>query len=151
MNNHSKNFPLALTVGVLILIVFVIGGFTWAARSQRIVACYIWNTEAGDHALLRLETAPAGGTEGSFVLEIAGKDRRVGNLMGTLKGAVADLIWTGMSEGMNFKEELRIRIEGSIAKPGFGEMVEISGIYKYKNQNSLTYPISLQKASCSED
>jgi hypothetical protein len=116
--------------------------------------CYIWNTEAGDTAVLNMDIS---GTDviGEFNWLPALKDKKTGMFNGTISGdstnKIVNAIWSTSAEGMTAQEELKIIIEGDIAKVGFGEMKDNgSGVYVYANQNEISYAPSLQKTDCSD-
>lgn len=115
--------------------------------------CYIWNTEAGDTALLTMDIS---GTDvvGEFNWLPAEKDKKTGIFNGIISddgtNKIVNAIWSTSAEGMTAQEELKIIIEGDIAKVGFGEMKDNgSGAYVYANPDEISYAPSLQKTDCS--
>lgn len=119
--------------------------------------CYIWSTEAGDKALLHINLASDTTLTGSFDFVPAEKDSKKGPFSGTLSAPdangtqIANLAWQASAEGMTNTEELRIQINGSIAKPGFGEMKDRGdGTYVYASPDKISYDLSLQQTDCSD-
>lgn len=122
--------------------------------------CYIWNTEAGDSATLRMAFSGVGGTNvtGRFDFVPAEKDKKVGTIEGTA-GAVdpktmarkAKLWWTASAEGMTNKEELYVIFGEGMATPGFGEMKDRGdGVYVYVNPAAVSYSLNLQQTDCGD-
>lgn len=138
-------------LSLILILVVVLVGLVWT-RTRAVQTCYVWNTEAGDSALLELKTRWKW-TTGYLNLGIAGKDTRSGEVKGMMNGNMAELLWYVGGEGVETKEELLVKIEDSIAQPAFGEMILSEGIYKYANPEALTYPINLQEdpEACYDD
>lgn len=129
-------------------------------NNEGINFCYIWNTESGDSASLKMNLTGSGGSiaNGSFVYMPAQKDKKTGTFTG-IAGPVdkmamartAKLVWTAMGEGTTNKEELYIKFGEGNAYPAFGEMVMgADGVYVYKNPNNLSYPIAMQETECTD-
>lgn len=114
-------------------------------------ACYVYNSEGGDRVSLRLKTTPRGNVSGYLDIDLLGKDRKQGELSGEMIGNIANLEWEASAEGDTNKEELIIRLAEGIAQPGFGEMEERDGMYRYVDNESLTYPLNLQETDCSDE
>ncbi|MBP7831849.1 MAG: hypothetical protein KA028_02425 [Candidatus Pacebacteria bacterium] len=121
--------------------------------------CYIWNTEAGDSATLKLVTSDGINVTGEFNYMPFQKDSK----KGTIKGSVgevdevaqqqnADLLWTASAEGVTNVEELSVILGAGTAKPGFGEMKldPISGVYKYADASKVSYDLTLQRTECAD-
>ena len=122
--------------------------------------CYIWNTEAGDSASLRMSFLGSQGSEviGSLTLEPAEKDKTSGPFSGTVgpvdpssMNRTAKVMWQSSGEGMTNQQELYINFGDGIATPGFGEMKDNGqGVYVYANPENLSYPINFQQTDCSD-
>ncbi|HRH31534.1 MAG TPA: hypothetical protein PK950_02605 [Candidatus Paceibacterota bacterium] len=121
--------------------------------------CYIWNTEAGDSATLKLITSDGIDVTGTFDYVPFEKDSKKGTIKGSV-GALdevamqqeADLLWTVKGEGLTNVEELSIILGAGTAKVGFGEMKldPITGIYKYADKSKVTYEPTLQRTECTD-
>lgn len=122
--------------------------------------CYIWNTEAGDKATLKMVFTGEGGSQvsGYFNYLPAEKDRKVGEFSGTAgvldqssMSRTADLIWNSQAEGMTVQEELKVIFGDGIATVGFGEMKDRGdGVYIYANPDAISYSLNLQQTDCSD-
>lgn len=121
--------------------------------------CYIWNTEAGDSATLRLAIDPAQKVVGSFNWMPAEKDSKKGPFVGTAgpvdpkaMARTADLIWTATGEGVTNKEELKVMFGEGVAIVGAGEMKlrESDGVYVYADPTKISYGFNLQQTDCSD-
>lgn len=122
--------------------------------------CYIWNTEAGDSATLRMTLSGEGGKDvkGSFVYKPFEKDSRQGDFVGTagpldqqMMARTAQLMWTVSGEGMTNQEELYVIFGDGIASPGFGEMKDRGdGVYVYANPENISYDLNLQQTDCGD-
>lgn len=90
---------------------------------------------------------------GEFNWLPAEKDKKTGMFNGIISGdstnKIVNAIWNTSAEGMTNQEELKIIIEGDIAKVGFGEMKDSgSGVYVYAHPDKISYAPSLQKTDC---
>lgn len=122
--------------------------------------CYIWNTEAGDSATLRMSLSGAGGKDvkGSFIYKPFEKDSRQGDFVGTagpldqqMMARTAKLMWTVSGEGMTNQEELYVIFGEGMASPGFGEMKDRGdGVYVYANPENISYDLNLQQTDCGD-
>ncbi len=122
--------------------------------------CYIWNTEAGDSATLRMTFTGEGGknVKGSFLYKPFEKDSRQGDFIGTagpldqeMMARTAQTIWTVSGEGMTNQEELYIIFGEGIASPGFGEMKDRGdGVYVYADPEKISYDLHLQQTDCDD-
>ncbi|MCE9549156.1 hypothetical protein K8Q98_02035, partial [Candidatus Nomurabacteria bacterium] len=121
--------------------------------------CYIWNTEAGDKAMLSMDIR-GDNVIGEFYFLPFEKDSKVG----IFKGVVSPLdentnkktvysIWETKAEGATVKEEFYIIYEeGGVASPGFGEMQDRGdGVYLYADPEKVSYPINLQQTDCGDE
>jgi hypothetical protein len=122
--------------------------------------CYIWNTEAGDSATLRMEFSGTGGSnvQGRFDFVPAEKDRKTGTIVGTagpldqqMMARTAKLWWTASGEGVTNQEELFVIFGEGIASPGFGEMKDRGdGVYVYANPENISYDLNLSQTDCGD-
>ncbi|MCC7436345.1 hypothetical protein IT402_00495 [Candidatus Nomurabacteria bacterium] len=117
--------------------------------------CYIWNTEAGDSASLRMSFEENGNVSGTFNFEPYQKDAKKGAFDGVvmiLEGEslpTAQLLWQANGEGVINTEELYVKFSDGIASPGFGEMKDRGdGVYVYASPENISYPINLQQTDC---
>lgn len=157
----------------IVLAVIALGVFAFSKKDSSIVTeesqlpsnsginfCYIWNTEAGDSASLKMNLSGDGGSivSGQFDYMPYEKDSKTGKFTG-MAGAVdpykmartANVIWTAMGEGIVNQEQLYIDFGEGMAYPAFGEMtINSNGVYTYKDLNNLTYPIAMQETECSD-
>lgn len=127
---------------------------------QGIDFCYVWNTEYGDKAILKMNLSGAGGSvvNGSFDYIPKEKDSKTGTFMGTAgpvdkykMARTARVIWNASGEGMTNKEELYFDFGEGNAYPAFGEMIlGADNVYVYKNPEKLSYPITMQEVECVE-
>jgi hypothetical protein len=163
-----KNFKYILAV-VAIIIIGYLAQKNWQAGTAVVneetpaapvlEICYVWNTEAGDNASLKLATDDGVAVTGIFNYVPAEKDSKKGTLKGsvgdvdeTTMTQVADLIWTASGEGMTNAEALKVVLGEGTAKPGFGEMkLNItSGVYEYADIGKISYDLTLQQTECSD-
>ena len=122
--------------------------------------CYIWNTEAGDSATLRMIFSGEGGKDVkvSFVFKPFEKDSKQGNFVGTagpldkeMMARTAKLMWNASAEGMTNQEELYVIFGEGVASPGFGEMKDRGdGVYVYANPENISYDLNLQQTDCED-
>ena len=122
--------------------------------------CYVWNTEAGDHADVRLELSGAGGQQvaGAFNFVPAEKDSKTGTFTGTAgamdpmtSSRTADVIWNVSGEGMTNREQLLIQFGEGSAAAGFGEMrQDADGVWRYVNPSRLSYSPTLSQTDCND-
>lgn len=120
--------------------------------------CYIWNTEAGDSAALRMKIADGTNVTGSFNYFPFEKDRRTGTIVGTAgpvdpmaMARTAKLMWTVTGEGMTNQEELFVSFGEGMAYPGFGEMKDRGdGTYVYADQTKISYNPPMQQTDCGD-
>ena len=120
--------------------------------------CYIWNTEAGDSATLRLTTSVENmSASGTLNWIPAEKDRKTGTFEGklisvgrdTIDGSV-DAIWKVSAEGMTYSEQLILKYNETTANVGFGMMVDKGdGTYVYSDPTKLSYEPNLARTDCS--
>jgi hypothetical protein len=133
------------------------GDTTVPAEAQEF--CYVWNTEAGDNASLRLLTSDGVNVTGSFNYLPAERDSKTG----TIKGVVgdideasmtqtADLVWTATGEGVTNMEQLWIVLGSNTANPGFGEMkLDVTkAMYIYADTTKISYEPTLQRTECTD-
>ncbi len=150
-------------VGVLLAVLLGMTRSTHAPLAGTPVSkdyCYIWNTEAGDSATLRVTFSGDDGsaTKGIFVYRPAEKDSKQGPFQGVV-GPVdaktgtrsASLWWNASGEGVTATEQLSLIFEGSIVSVGFGEMKDRGdGVFVYAHPKDISYSLHLQQTDCSD-
>lgn len=120
--------------------------------------CFMWNTEAGDRATLRLSAPDEKSVTGSFTFAPFEKDRRSGTFTGSIENENPDtmtqtarLLWSAEGEGVTNQEELFVLLTDHDARPGFGEMKAGSdGVYRYASPESIFYGPTLSETSCDD-
>lgn len=118
--------------------------------------CYIWNTEAGDKAMLSIDIREDKAI-GEFYWLPFEKDSKTGIFKGNLSQAsetsrIVSGFWETKAEGMTANEEIKIILEENIAKVGFGEMKDRGdGVYVYANPDDLSYEPNLQETDCGDE
>ena len=141
--------------------IFILSKFSAVPKSEDSVSsgpgkvCYIWNTEAGDKGLLVMNINGEK-VDGTLDIAIAQKDKKSGSFTGDLISLNSNAdstmvygIWDNMQEGVQNKEQLWIKLNGSVASPGFGPMQDGGkGIYVYADPGKISYDLNLQKADC---
>ncbi|MBP6857584.1 MAG: hypothetical protein KBC11_00085 [Candidatus Pacebacteria bacterium] len=159
---NSKYILIALMVIVVILLGLTKDKKDIVKDTPEKIAdiCYIWNTEAGDSANLKMAFFGEGGSivSGSFDFTPAEKDSKTGTFEGTAgpvdkeaMSRTAQVLWTASGEGITNTEELYIKFGEGNAYPAFGEMKDNgSGLYVYADPANLSYPIALQQTNCDD-
>jgi hypothetical protein len=119
--------------------------------------CYIWNTEAGDKATLKIATSGeiAMGTINWLPAE---KDKKTGDFSGTIgliddssNGKVINGLWSTSAEGMDNIEQVKIKFGEDTANVGFGQMIDKGdGTYVYADPENLSYEPTLSKTDCND-
>jgi hypothetical protein len=161
MNNNRT----ALIIGGVALAIIIIVGIVLAVvlpEKDKVAvedgyetsACYLSSrqTDRGfsDTMWIKLNVDGNSVTGEIHVLP-AEKDSKVGTFSGTLTAPFVDGFWNTMAEGMTATEELRLRIENSSARIGFGEMIDRGdGTYVYRDKNALTYSDPIPQVSCGD-
>lgn len=118
--------------------------------------CYIWNTEAGDKALLSMDVRGSS-VIGEFHWLPAEKDKKEGIFKGSIAAdpstgeRLVTALWDAHAEGTVATEELRIKIDGAVAAAGFGEMKDRGdGVYAYADPAAISYAPNLQQTDCGD-
>ena len=159
----KKSQYILLAVAVVIVIIVGMtktngGPVVDSSKLESVDICYIWNTEAGDNASLRMNFSGDNGINvaGSFNFRPSEKDSKTGAFIGTA-GSVdpqgmsrkASVIWQASAEGVTNPEELSIIFGEGSASVGFGEMKDRGdGVYVYVNPKSISYSLNLQQTDC---
>lgn len=155
-----------ILIAVAVIIVVLVGMMKTkdpvadAPSQETIDICYVWNTEAGDNASLRMSFSGPNGSNvsGSLNLRPAEKDSKTGVFAGTA-GSVnpqsmtrtASLIWQASGEGVTNPEELSVIFGEGNAAVGFGEMKDRGdGTYVYANPQAVSYEPILQQVDCAD-
>jgi hypothetical protein len=118
--------------------------------------CYIWNTEAGDKAMLSMDIREEN-VIGEFYWLPAEKDRKTGIFKGKVYSPSTIFpeydqmfgVWEASGEGVTNKEQLSILFDENIAMPGFGEMKLENGVYVYGDD--VSYGPNLQRTDCGDE
>jgi hypothetical protein len=123
-------------------------------------SCYVWNTEAGDSATLRVKGIQGGNTvTGFFDWAPAEKDHLSGTFAGTANEGGADGLayytawWKVSGEGMTNTQELKFATSTAdgLAAVAFGEMKDRGdGTYVYADESKLSYAPNLIKTDCAD-
>lgn len=121
--------------------------------------CYVWNTEAGDNASLRITVVPGGDATGTFDWVPAEKDSKRGSFEGVAYATDEEGIkrlmkgwWKASAEGNTTTEELHIRFDEKTAAAGSGEMkAGPDGTYVYANPDNLSYAPTLMRTDCGDE
>ena len=150
-----------IVAGVLIIVIAVCIGVS-VHRNHEIkntvsatkTTCYAWNTPAGDKATMTI-TQTGTNVTGIFNYNPAEKDSETGSFSGTISDAttsqsqVIESTWNVSGEGMTANQQLRILIDGAVAKPGFGEMKDAgNNSYIYANPDAISYSLALDQTDC---
>ncbi len=161
-----KNFKYILTLIVVIVLIVMVSKNWQTAKelsSPNIIndseICYVWGTEAGDTASLRMSVSGGSDVAGVFDYSPAEKDSKSGPFSGIIgptdennesAGITADLLWTASGEGVTNTEQLSIKFAEGAANIGFGEMklVEADGIYVYADPENISYSLMLNQTNC---
>ncbi len=151
---------MALAVIVVIIVGMMKVKSPVADAPETIDICYVWNSEAGDNASLRMSFSGPNGinVSGSFNVRPAEKDSKTGTFVGTAgpvdpqsMSRVASVVWQASAEGMTTAEELSIIFGEGNAVAGFGEMKDRGdGTYVYANPDAISYAPSLQQVDCAD-
>lgn len=159
---NSKHILIAVAVVIVIIVgmMKVKTPVTEKSGDDVINLCYVWNTEAGDNASLKLQFSGEGATtvSGTFNFRPAEKDSKTGTFTGTSSeldtktiSRKISAIWQASAEGMTTPEELSIIVTPTMASAGFGEMKDRGdGTYVYANPDALTYEPNLQIVDCTD-
>jgi hypothetical protein len=154
-----KAFKYIVTIVAIIAIVLLFkkhkeapAPISTATNEQGTELCYVWNTEAGDNASLRVRTKTDSTVIGSFHWIPAEKDRMVGDFTGTADATGSATTWWNVSaEGTQGTQELRFKYSDTQAFVGFGEMKDRGdGVYVYANPGAIFYEPPLSKTDCSD-
>lgn len=160
---NSKYILIAVAVVVVVIVGMMktkTSPVAEAPKPESIDICYVWSTEAGDNASLRMNFTGENGSNvtGSFNFRPAEKDSKTGTFVGTA-GAVdqqsmsrtASVIWQASAEGTTNPEELSIVFGEGNAAVGFGEMKDRGdGTYVYANPKAISYAPTLQQVDCAD-
>lgn len=123
--------------------------------TEAIELCYLWNTNAGDKAMLSMDIRDEN-VIGEFYWLPLEKDSKTGVFKGTVAssggGGTVDGWWEAMGEGITVKEEIKIKFDENTAGVGFGEMVDRGDrTYVYKDPGNLSYAPPLQRTDCGDE
>lgn len=157
---NSRYILLAVAVVIVVIVGMMKTKEPVADSTEVIDLCYVYNTEAGDSASLRISFSGENGSDvsGSFNFRPAEKDSKTGTFTGvagpvdtqTMSRSLS-VLWQASAEGTTVPEELSIIITDKMAAAGFGEMKDRGdGTYIYADPASLSYAPNLQQTDCSD-
>lgn len=120
--------------------------------------CYIWNTEAGDKAMLSMDIRGEN-VVGEFNWLPAEKDQKTGIFKGTVgplnqmeMARTVNAWWETTAEGVTNTEQIIIKFGDGSAGVGFGEMVEDGqGRWVYVDPNKLSFEPNLSQTDCGDE
>ncbi len=106
------------------------------------IACYQYATAADT---ISLKVVNMGGTVGgALIYKLKEKDMNAGTLKGTLNGDILIADYTFMSEGTQSTRQVAFKKTGNGFIEGYGESVDVNGVEKFKNTDSIVYSTSMQ-------
>lgn len=106
------------------------------------IACYQYATAADT---ISLKLVNMGGTVGgALIYKLKEKDRNAGTLNGTLRGDVLIADYTFKSEGTESIRQVAFKKDGHAFMEGYGEMVNVNGVEKFRNVDSIVFSSSMK-------
>lgn len=106
------------------------------------IACYQYAT-ASDTITLKLVNM--GGTVGgALIYKLKEKDMNAGTIKGTLRGDILLADYTFKSEGTQSTRQVAFKKTGNAFIEGYGEMVDVNGVEKFKNPDSIVYSADMK-------
>jgi hypothetical protein len=106
------------------------------------IACYQYATAADT---ITLKLVNMGGTVGGALFyKLKEKDRNAGTLNGTLRGDILVADYTFKSEGTESTRQVAFKKTGNAFIEGYGETVNVNGVEKFKNVDSIVYSASMK-------
>lgn len=120
--------------------------------------CYIWNTEAGDKAMLSMDIRGEN-VIGEFNWLPFEKDKKTGIFKGTVgslnqmeMARTVNAWWETSAEGMTNTEQIIIKFGDGVAAIGFGEMKEdTQGRWVYADPTKLSFEPNLSQTDCGDE
>lgn len=112
------------------------------------IACYQYATAADT---ITLKLVNMGGTVGgALIYKLKEKDRNAGIINGTLRNNILLAEYTFKSEGAESTRQVAFKKTGNAFIEGYGETVNVNGVEKFKNVDSIIYSSSmkLQEIPC---
>ncbi|MEO5646029.1 MAG: hypothetical protein ABIO57_03095 [Candidatus Paceibacterota bacterium] len=173
-NNKIK--PISLIITGVVLVAFI-ALFVSAKKHQQQAAtvatqpdvttsapaslCFVLNKKtnstSNDVAYLKLTTSDGGqNITGELGTYLAEKDGKKGTLSGSASAdkdgnAIFDGQYANSAEGMNNIDEQLIKIDGTQAIVGYGEMQQAKdGTYDYKDKAKVTYSLAIPTVDCAQ-
>jgi hypothetical protein len=155
MNRNSKIIVALTVVFFIVLTLYLKNQNSIVVEPDMSVrVCFIRNTEDGGSANIAMKIIGDTVT-GNFDLKPAEKDQKMGMFEGTISSTdtigtrIASVWWDASSEGVQMTEELKIKINDSIAAPGFGAMKDRGdGTLVYASPESIVYEPNLSLVDC---
>jgi hypothetical protein len=99
------------------------------------IACYQYAT-AADTITLKLVNM-GGNVGGALFYNLKEKDRNAGTLTGTLRNNILIAEYTFKSEGTESIRQVAFKKTGNAFIEGYGETVNVNGVEKFKNVDSI--------------
>ena len=118
------------------------------SNTKQTINCYQYATAADT---VRLTLVHVGGTiTGMLLYQLKDKDMNAGSIKGTMKGDILVADYTFKSEGTVSTRQVAFKKNGNTFTEGYGESVDVNGVEKFKNIDSLDFPSSmkLQEIPC---
>jgi hypothetical protein len=114
------------------------------------VNCYQYATAADTVRLTLVRVGKQ--ITGMLLYHLKEKDMNAGSIKGTMKGDILLADYTFKSEGTVSTRQVAFKKAGNAFIEGYGESVEVNGVEKFKNIDSLNFSSSmqLQEIPCKE-
>jgi hypothetical protein len=106
------------------------------------LACYQYATAADT---ITLKLVNMGGTVGgALIYKLKEKDMNAGTINGTLNGDILVADYTFKSEGTQSVRQVAFKKSGNAFIEGYGESVDVNGVQKFKDLDSIVFSSSMQ-------
>ena len=106
------------------------------------IACYQYATAADT---ITLKLVNMGGTVGGALFyKLKEKDMNAGTINGTLRGDILVADYTFKSEGTESTRQVAFKKTGNAFIEGYGETVDVNGVQKFRNVDSIVYSSSMK-------
>jgi len=117
-------------------------------KTDQLSNCYEYVTQS-DTVVLRLLHVGENIT-GMLVYKFKEKDSNKGTILGSMQGDILLARYKFMSEGTQSERQVAFKKSGNTFTEGYGESVEVNGVTKFKNVDSLDFSssIKLQEVPC---
>lgn len=112
------------------------------------IACYQYATAADTITLKLVKMGSTVG--GALFYKLKEKDMNAGTINGTLRNDILIADYTFKSEGTESTRQVAFKKTGNAFIEGYGETVNVNGVEKFKNVDSIVYSSSmkLQEIPC---